>query len=46
MGKTTLKKMAEFVLKLYFCKFLVLTIRKKEKKRKGGKKDLVARHAL
>jgi hypothetical protein len=46
MEKTTLKKMAEFFLKLYFCKFLVLTIRRSKRKERGEKKDLMARHAL
>jgi hypothetical protein len=45
MEKTTLKKMVENLLKLYFCKFLVFAI-KKGKEKKGRKKDLVARHAL
>jgi len=45
-GKNNIKKMAENLLKLYFCKFLVLLYKKKEKKRKEGKKDLVARRAL
>jgi hypothetical protein len=43
MEKTTSKK---WLLKLYFCKFLVLTIRRRKRKRKGGKKYLVTRHAL
>jgi hypothetical protein len=45
-GKNNIKKMAEFFLKLYFCKFLVLTIRRSKRKERGEKKDLMARHAL
>jgi hypothetical protein len=46
MEKNNITKMTENLLKLYFCKFLALAIRKMKRKRKGGKKDLVARHAL
>jgi hypothetical protein len=37
-GKNNIKKMTENLLKLYFCKFLVLTIRGRKRKERGEKR--------
>jgi hypothetical protein len=37
-GKNNIKKMAENLLKLYFCKFLVFAIRRKRKEREEKKR--------